>query len=170
MVVMEAGILCWLVCYVRGGNQRFGELNTCAGYTPPGNNRVVYQYCHSHSGRGCGIHHPEITGLYTKYVYAEGKKTGIHHPEITGLYTITPRKDGSRLGYTPPRNNRVVYHKMPHVEFEERYTPPRNNGVVYRWTLCYHCRDGEDIVQSLHTFSAAVSYSATSHRAFSTCL
>jgi len=25
-------------------------------------------------------------------------------------------------------------------------------------------------VQSLHTFSAAVSYSATSHRAFSTCL
>ena len=41
---------------------------------------------------------------------------GIHHPEITGLYTITPRKDGSRLGYTPPRNNRVVYHSHPPMQ------------------------------------------------------
>ena len=29
--------------HVRGDDQRFGELNTCAGYTAPGNNRVVYR-------------------------------------------------------------------------------------------------------------------------------
>ena len=37
-----------------------GELNTCAGYTAPGNNRVVYQFMAS----PFGIHHPEITGFY----------------------------------------------------------------------------------------------------------
>ena len=133
--------------HVRGDDQRFGELNTCAGYTAPGNNRVVYQTL------------SVISDIW--WYTAPGNNRVVYREVCCRL-----RDEW----YTPPRNNRVVYHKMPHVEFEERYTPPRNNGVVYRWTLCYHCRDGEDNVQSLHTFSAAVSYSATSHRAFSTCL
>ena len=61
----------------------FGELNTCAGYTPPGNNRVVYQFMAS----PFGIHHPEITGLYTIKCRTLNLRSGIHHPEITGLYT-----------------------------------------------------------------------------------
>ena len=65
MVVVEAGILCWLVCWVRGDDQHFGELNMPV----------------------LGIHHPEITGLYTPSFQRNNAKTGIHHPEITGLHT-----------------------------------------------------------------------------------
>ena len=56
MVVSEAGILCWLVNHVRDDTGTFGELNTCAGY----------------------IHHPEITGLYTKYLSDVSKERGIY--------------------------------------------------------------------------------------------
>ena len=110
MVVVEAGILCWLVCWVRGDDQHFGELNTCAGYTPPGNNRVVYQHCrfcftlegytpprnyrvvypklNAEFAFVLGIHHPEITGLYTPPHCTYQYCTGIHRQEITGLYTV----------------------------------------------------------------------------------
>ena len=86
MVVVEAGILCWLVCWVRGDDQHFGELNTCAGYTPPRNNRVVY-HIQTMYGIKNGIHHPEITGLYTRKCVPAYGTSGIHHPEITGLHT-----------------------------------------------------------------------------------
>ena len=65
MVVVEAGILCWLVCWVRGDDQHFGELNTYSGYTPPRNYRVVYPKLNAEFAFVLGIHHPEITGLYT---------------------------------------------------------------------------------------------------------
>ena len=36
MVVVEAGILCWLVCYVRGGDQHFwGTEYACDGCMRP---------------------------------------------------------------------------------------------------------------------------------------
>ena len=37
-----------------------------------------------------GIHHPEITGLYTRVIRRKSHRIGIHHPETTGLYTVGP--------------------------------------------------------------------------------
>ena len=51
--------------YVRGDDQHFGELNTYSGYTPPRNYRVVYPKLNAEFAFVLGIHHPEITGLYT---------------------------------------------------------------------------------------------------------
>jgi hypothetical protein len=177
--------------HVRGDDQRFGELIICAGYTPPRNNRVVYpnavylyrdeRYTPPRNNRVVYPTTPHILlgGWYTpprnnRVVYR-------NRPPDAARYRYTPPRNNRvvyllqglpvRGGwYTPPRNNRVVYPAALYLPILHRYTPPRNNRVVYRWTLCYHCRDGEDNVQSLHTFSVAVSYSATSHRAFSTCL
>ena len=41
---------------------------------------------------------------------------GIHHPEITGLYTMTRRSIKCLTWYTPPRNYRVVYHSHPPMQ------------------------------------------------------
>jgi hypothetical protein len=82
MVVVEAGILCWLVCYVRGGDQHFGELNTCAGYTPPRNNRVVYPVI-SEKQREDWYTPPGNNRVVYQFM---ASPFGIHHPEITGFY------------------------------------------------------------------------------------
>ena len=95
--------------HVRGDDQHFGELNTCAGYTPPRNNRVVYPRCRPaprwprytppRNNRVVypfvqayrtytGKHHPEITGLYTPPHCTYQYCTDIHRQEITGLYTV----------------------------------------------------------------------------------
>ena len=115
MVVVEAGILCWLVCWVRGDDQHFGELNTYSGYTPPRNYRVVYQNmgmsrisvrlvytppeiiglytsCKPKRWNRHGIHHPEIAGSYTRDKGALFCRRVIHHPEITGCYTTTLKR------------------------------------------------------------------------------
>lgn len=61
---------------------------------------------------GCvGIHHTEITGLYTAEQDINQLAIGIHHQEITGLYTTSD----FRLGHTPPRNNRVIYRGVGYI-------------------------------------------------------
>lgn len=46
---------------------------------------------------GCvGIHHTEITGLYTAEQDINQLAIGIHHPEITGFYTIKRLQEAQR--------------------------------------------------------------------------
>ena len=73
--------------HVRGDTGTFGELNTYAGYTPPGNNRVVYHSTAPLTPWG-RYTPPEITGLYTIANELFCGLEGIYHPEITPLHTI----------------------------------------------------------------------------------
>ena len=64
--------------HVRGDTGTFGELNTCAGYTPPRNNRVVYRYA-------C------IIIDEARYTPPRNNRVVYHHPsqrwQSAGVYT-----------------------------------------------------------------------------------
>ena len=82
----------WLVVS-EATTSTLGELNTCAGYTPPLNNRVVY--------------HKRVVISVTAGYTPPGNNRVVY--QNMGMLL-------SRAGYTPPRNNRVVYQ----MAFEQR--------------------------------------------------